>query len=66
VLELYTLCREAAGADVEADHAPERPGELQRSVVDISLAERELGWRPERELADGLRETWAWISRAST
>jgi UDP-glucose 4-epimerase len=66
VLELYTLCREAAGADVEADHAPERPGELQRSVVDISLAERELGWRPERELADGLRETWAWISGAST
>ena len=66
VLELYALCREAAAADVEAEHAPERPGELQRSAVDISLAERELGWRPERELADGMRETWAWISGAST
>jgi len=66
VLELYGLCRDAAGVDVDAEHAPERPGELQRSVVDISLAERDLGWRPERELAGGLRETWAWISRPST
>ena len=41
-----------------------RPGELQRSVLDISLAERELGWRPERALDDGLAETWAWISAA--
>jgi UDP-glucose 4-epimerase len=65
VLELYGLCRDDAGVDVEAEHAPERPGELQRSVVDISLAERDLGWRPELELAEGLRETWAWISRPS-
>ncbi len=63
VLELYDLCRRVAGADVEAEQAPERPGELQRSVVDISKAERDLGWRPDRELEDGLAETWAWISR---
>jgi UDP-glucose 4-epimerase len=65
VLELYALCQEAASVDVEAEPAPERPGELQRSAIDVSLAERELGWRPERELADGLRETWAWISGAA-
>jgi UDP-glucose 4-epimerase len=65
VLELYELCREVAGVDVEPEHAPERAGELQRSVVDISLAERELGWRPETPLADGLRETWAYFSGRS-
>ena len=65
VLELYDICRRAAGVEVEAEHAPPRPGELQRSVLDVSLAERELGWRPERGLEDGLRETWAWISGAS-
>jgi UDP-glucose 4-epimerase len=63
VLELYDLSRRVAGADVEAEQAPERPGELQRSVVDISKAERDLGWRPERRLEEGLSETWAWISR---
>jgi UDP-glucose 4-epimerase len=62
VLELYGLCRSAAGVDVEAEHAPPRPGELQRSALDPSLTERELGWRARRDLAGGLRETWAWIS----
>jgi nucleoside-diphosphate-sugar epimerase len=23
---------------------------------------RELGWMPERTLADGLAETWAWVT----
>ena len=62
VLELYDACRRVAGVEVEAEPAPERPGELMRSVLDVSLADRELGWRPERELEDGLRETWEWIS----
>jgi UDP-glucose 4-epimerase len=65
VLELYDVCRRVAGVDVEAEVAPERPGELQRSVLDISLAERELGWHPERDLEDGLRETWASMAGAS-
>jgi UDP-glucose 4-epimerase len=65
VLELYELCREVAGVDVEPEHAPERAGELQLSVVDVSLAERDLGWRPETPLADGLRETWAYFSGRS-
>ena len=46
VLELYELCRRVAGADVEAEEAPARLGELQRSVLDSRCAERELGWRP--------------------
>ena len=58
VLELYELCRRVAGSELEALKAPARLGELQRSVVDISLAERELGWRPELTLEEGLRLTW--------
>ena len=58
VLELYELCRRVAGAEIEAAPAPARLGELQRSVLDVSLAERELGWRPEIGLEDGLRRTW--------
>jgi UDP-glucose 4-epimerase len=63
VLELYDLCRAVSGADVEAERAPERVGELGRSVLDVSLAARELGWRPERALDEGLASTWAWFSR---
>jgi|SRR5438105_893523 len=58
VLELYELCRRVAGSELEAEKADERLGELRRSVLDVSLAERELGWRPEVELEEGLRLTW--------
>jgi UDP-glucose 4-epimerase len=63
VLELYELCRGIAGSELGAESAPPRLGELQRSVLDVSLAERELGWRPEVSLENGLRETWESIVR---
>jgi UDP-glucose 4-epimerase len=64
VLELYDACRRVAGVDVEPELAPARLGELQRSVLDVSLAGRELGWRPQYSLEQGLRETWQSIAGA--
>ena len=40
-----------------AADGPAKPGEQRRSVVDNTLAERILGWRPSVTLADGLRQT---------
>ena len=62
VVELLDVCLGVAGKDVEPEFAPTRPGELQRSVLDPSRAVDELGWRPERSLEEGLRETWEWFS----
>jgi UDP-glucose 4-epimerase len=62
VLDLYERIQRAAGTDREPEFAPPRPGELQRSVLDPSRAQRELGWEPKRSLDEGLAETWAWIS----
>ena len=62
VVGLYDAIRAASGIDREPAFAPARLGELQRSVLDASLAERELGWRPEHTLARGLAATWEWIS----
>ena len=58
VVELLELCQKIAGTSFDPEFAPARPGELQRSVLDPSRAVDELGWRPERSLEDGLRETW--------
>ncbi|HUA75509.1 MAG TPA: NAD-dependent epimerase/dehydratase family protein [Solirubrobacteraceae bacterium] len=44
--------------ELEPELADLRPGELQHSCLDISLAERELGWRPEVAIADGLARTY--------
>jgi UDP-glucose 4-epimerase len=58
VNELFDACRRIAGAEVRAEHAPARPGDALRSVLDASRAGRELGWRPQRTLTEGLRLTW--------
>ena len=58
VVELLELCQRTAGTSLEAEYVPARPGELQRSVLDPARAVDELGWRPEKSLEEGLRETW--------
>jgi len=60
VLELYDAIQEVSGVRRDAELAPARLGELQRSVLDPSLAARELGWRAEQPLRDGLAATWRW------
>ena len=39
----------------EPEFAPERPGEVRRSCLDVSRANRELGWEARVQLRDGLR-----------
>jgi UDP-glucose 4-epimerase len=65
VLELVDAMRRATGREIDPEHGPERLGDLQRSVLDPGLAERELGWRPEVSLEDGLRATWQFFTAAT-
>jgi UDP-glucose 4-epimerase len=62
VLDLYARIERASGVRREPEFAPPRAGELQRSVLDPSLAKRELDWEPRHSLDDGLAETWAWFN----
>jgi len=57
VLELVGAMRRATGRQIDPEHVPERLGDLQRSVLDPSLAERELGWRSEASLEERPRAT---------
>jgi len=58
VLELVNALGELGGAgDFEPEFAPPRTGEVQRISIDPARAERELGWRAEMGLAEGLRVT---------
>ena len=62
VLELAEAMRRASGSSVAVRHAPARPGEQQRSAVDIDKARRILGWEPTVALSDGLTDTYAWFA----
>ena len=62
VVDLYERIQRVAGSEREPEFADARPGELQRSVLDASLAQRELGWTPQHSLDDGLAATWQWLA----
>jgi UDP-glucose 4-epimerase len=60
VLELAARLGELGAAETfEPEFAPPRTGEVQRVSIDPARAERELGWRAETGLEDGLRLTLA-------
>ena len=58
VNELHRLCAQTVGVEAETRHVAARPGDARRSVLDVTRAERELGWRAQTPLAEGLRLTW--------
>ena len=59
--DLHAACARVAGVEAEPTHADARLGDVHRSVLDSSLAARELGWRPRVSLDEGLERTWAWM-----
>jgi UDP-glucose 4-epimerase len=65
VNELHAACRRVTGVDREPEYADERPGEIRRSVTDPGLAARELGWRAEASLEEGLKLTWRSLQEAA-
>ena len=66
VVDLADVLIKAAGSSVPINFAPKRPGEAQDSFVDISKAERLLGWRPRVTLQQGLTNSFKWAAERHT
>lgn len=65
VNDLADLLMRAAGREVERVRAPERPGELRRSVLECSRAKAGLGWLPATDLEEGLARTVEHLKKES-
>ncbi|MFV0410933.1 MAG: NAD-dependent epimerase/dehydratase family protein [Paracoccus sp. (in: a-proteobacteria)] len=67
VNELLALMQEhftAAGLpEIKTDRAERSAADVLRNFADASKAARELGWKPERSLDEGLGETLDWFLR---
>ncbi|HEX5386150.1 MAG TPA: NAD-dependent epimerase/dehydratase family protein, partial [Gemmatimonadales bacterium] len=61
VLELAESVMGVMGRRVPLEFAAARPGELLRSVLDVTKAGRGLGWRPEYRFEDGLMQLVEWF-----
>jgi len=58
VLDLLAILQQEGGRDdFEAELAPARLGEIERSCLDVTRAREELGWQARTSLADGIRVT---------
>jgi UDP-glucose 4-epimerase len=64
VVKLADACGRVTGIEPEITFEDVRAGELQRSVLDPALAERELGFRSRTSLEDGLAATWRFVREA--
>src|SRR5437879_6169609 len=59
--EVFDLVRHLLGKSVQPKYVPVRPGEIDRIRLDISKAERLLGWKPQVSLTEGARRTVAYF-----
>jgi UDP-glucose 4-epimerase len=59
VLDLVEALSAHAADGFDPEHAPERPGEVQRIALDTSRAREELGWEAKVGLEEGLERTLA-------
>jgi UDP-glucose 4-epimerase len=55
--ELHSLVARAAGGADDPERSPARLGDVRASALDASRAIAELGWRPEVDVAEGVRRT---------
>ncbi len=61
VNELASRLRALTGVTIEPEHGPPVPGEVYRIVLDVTQAQRVLGWRAHTQLEEGLRRTVEWF-----
>ena len=57
VLTIHRLLAAAAGNPLPPRHGAAKPGEQRRSCLDVSRAQRILGWTPAVDLGEGLSQT---------
>ena len=59
IIDVFRHLKRLTCSPVQPEYAPAKPGEQRRSVLDASRIARQLDWRPQTALADGLAQTVA-------
>ena len=59
--EFGPMLQELAGRELAVAYADWRPGDQRVYVSDIRKAARELGWRPQVSVGEGIERLWRWV-----
>ncbi|CAM3778641.1 UDP-glucose 4-epimerase [Vibrio aerogenes CECT 7868] len=62
VLEMVDAFSKACGKSIPYEICPRRPGDIARCWAATAKAEKELGWKATRTIADMTADTWRWQS----
>ncbi|MDQ1815230.1 UDP-glucose 4-epimerase GalE [Massilia sp. CCM 9210] len=62
VLEMVRAFEQASGKNVPYQIVARRPGDIAACFADATLAETELGWKAERDVAQMCVDAWRWQS----
>lgn len=62
VLEMVRAFEQACGRKIPYKIVGRRPGDIATCYADTTLAERDLGWKAERTIAQMCADSWRWQS----
>ena len=62
VLDIISTTEQVSGQAIPYDLVDRRPGDIATSVADPAKANRELGWRADRNLTAMMTDAWNWQS----
>jgi UDP-glucuronate 4-epimerase len=60
VTDLVALLERETGRTARIEHAPMQPGDVEATYADVSALERDVGFRPDTPLADGIARWVRW------
>ena len=63
VREVIESVRRVTGQSVPTQEGPPRPGDPAILIASNALAQRELGWRPSRDIDEIISDAWAFAQR---
>lgn len=63
VLEVVNTFEQVSGQKLNYVLGPRRPGDVVQIYASCDKAEKELGWKAERSLANALQTAWEWEKR---
>ncbi|MBI9100724.1 MAG: UDP-glucose 4-epimerase GalE, partial [Spirochaetaceae bacterium] len=63
VLEVISAFSKAAGKEIPYEIKPRRSGDIATCYAEPKFAEKELGWKAERNMDDMCRDAWRWQSQ---
>jgi CDP-paratose 2-epimerase len=62
-VELGPMLEQLLGRKVNVDRGDWRPGDQRICIMDTRKAQRELVWRPQVSVAEGVRRLYEWVSQ---